>query len=259
MNFKFRQKWWLASLFLLFNTTPAMASECQMAFAHGILISPEQIRVLTADRTVYQINRDQQLFILGDMQKLTPEDIQVLAQYSQGMRKLVPEVVAIAVDSVEMGLSAIENMLLGVGNASQQEEWQALVRETTYQIMSRFVRSGEHFYLAPQSLKEMDAFLHGELKNNLTALAKNTVGAVWEALRDALQQTDDDFERPERQDWQSVEQLVSKINLGLDSKAEELEAKSVLFCARLKELDQIESQLQKRIPALLDYDVVVEK
>ncbi len=69
MNFKFRQKWWLASLFLLFNTTPAMASECQMAFAHGILISPEQIRVLTADRTVYQINRDQQLFILGDMQK----------------------------------------------------------------------------------------------------------------------------------------------------------------------------------------------
>ena len=90
-------------------------------------------------------------------------------------------------------------------------------------------------------------------------MAKNTVGAVWEALRDALQQTDDDFERPERQDWQSVEQLVSKINLGLDSKAEELEAKSVLFCARLKELDQIESQLQKRIPTLLAYDVVVEK
>ena len=76
----------------------------------------------------------------------------------------MPEVVAIAVDSVEMGPLAIENMLLGVGNASQQEEWQALVRETTYQIMSRFVRSGEHFYLAPQSLKEMDAFLHGELK-----------------------------------------------------------------------------------------------
>lgn len=235
------------------------ASECQMAFSQGILISPEQIRVLTKDRTQYQINKDRQLFILGELQKLTSEDVEVLAQYSQGMRKLVPEVVGIAVDSVEMGLSAIENMLLGVGNQSQQEEWQALVREATYQIMSRFVRSGEHFYLAPQSLKEMDTFLHGELKHNLTELAKNTVGAVWEALRDALQQTDDDFERPERQNWQSVEQLVAKINMGLDSKAEELEEKSVLFCERLKELDQIETQLQKRIPALLAYDVVIEK
>lgn len=248
-----------ASAFLLMPLSSSFASECQMAFAHGILISPEQIRVLTNNRTEYQINKDRQLFILGELQSLSPEDIAVLAQYSQGMRKLVPEVVAIAVDSVEMGLSAIESMLLGVGNQSQQEEWQALVRETTYQIMSRFVRSGEHFYLAPQSLKEMDAFLHGELKNNLTALAKNTVGAVWEALRDALQQTDDEFERPQAQDWQSVEQLVSKINLGLDSKAEELEAKSVLFCERLKEIDQIEKQLQNRIPALLAYDVVIEK
>ena len=259
MNCKPFQKWCFSTLFLLLPSTATVASECQMAFTHGILISPEQIRVLTNDRTEYQINRDQQLFILGELQSLSAEDIDVLAQYSQGMRKLVPEVVAIAVDSVEMGLSAIENMLLGVGNATQQEEWQALVRETTYQIMSRFVRSGEHFYLAPQSLKEMDAFLHGELKNNLTELAKNTVGAVWEALRDALQQTDDEFERPERQNWQSVEQLVAKINLGLDSKAEELEAKSVLFCERLKELDEIETHLQKRIPALLAYDVVVEK
>jgi hypothetical protein len=250
-------KWCFAAV--IFVAPSVIASECPMAFAHGILISPEQIRVLSNDRTEYQINRDQQLFILGELQTLSKEDVQVLAEYSQGMRKLVPEVVAIAVDSVEMGLAAIENMLLGVGNQSQQEEWQALVRETTYQIMSRFVRSGEHFYLAPQSLKEMDSFLHGELKHNLTALAKNTVGAVWEALRDALQQTDDEFERPERQNWQSVEQLVAKINLGLDSKAEELEAKSVLFCERLKELDKIESQLQQRIPALLTYDVVIEK
>ena len=139
------------------------------------------------------------------------------------------------------------------------EEWQALVRETTYQIMSRFVRSGEHFYLAPQSLNEMDAFLHGELKENLNTLAKNTVGAVWQALRDALQQTDDNFELNDSRDWQPVEQLVDKINLGLDAKADELEAKSALFCQRMQELDKIEQQLQQRLPALSAYDVVVQK
>ena len=187
------------------------------------------------------------------------QPIRLLQKYSHSLRKFVPQVVGIAVDSMELGLQAIESMLVGVGSKAQQEEWQALVRETTYQIMSRFVRSGEHFYLAPQSLNEMDAFLHGELKENLTQLAKNTVGAVWGALRDALRQTDDNFERSESQDWQSVEQLIDKINLGLDAKANELEAKSALFCTRLLELDHIESQLQQRVPQLQAYDVVIAK
>ena len=246
-------------LLLSLISSPLFANECQMAFRHGILISPDQIRILTADRTQFQINHDRQLFIQGEWITLSEEDTAVVAQYSQGMRKFVPQVVGIAVDSVELGLSAIESMLIGVGNQTQQEEWKALVQETTYQLMSRFVRSGEHFYLAPQSLNEMDAFLHGELKENLTQLAKNTVGAVWGALRDALRQTDDNFERNESQDWQSVEQLIAKINLRLDAKADELEAKSALFCTRLLELDHIESQLQQRIPLLLHYDVVIAK
>lgn len=250
---------WLIVLSLLGFSGAGVASECKMAFRHGILISPEQIRIQTADRTQYQINNDQQLFIQGELQQLSGEDIRVLQKYSHGMRKFVPQVVGIAVDSMELGLQAIESMLVGVGSKAQQEEWQALVRETTYQIMSRFVRSGEHFYLAPQSLNEMDAFLHGELKDNLNNLAKNTVGAVWQALRDALQQTDDNFELNDSRDWQPVEQLVDKINLGLDAKADELEAKSALFCNRLMELDQIETELQQRVPGLAAYDVVIAK
>jgi hypothetical protein len=237
----------------------SLAVECDMAFRHGILISPDQIRILTDGRTQYQINNDNQLFVQGQWLELSEQDGQLLTQYSQGMRRFVPQVVGIAVDSVEVGLSTIENMLVGVGNPAQQQEWQALVRETTYQLMSRFVRSGEHFYLAPQSLNEMDSFLHGELKHNLSLLAKNTVGAVWQALRNALRQTDDNFEQHEMQDWQAVEALMEKINSNLDAKAEELESKSVLFCQRLRELDHIETQLQQRVPHLLSYDVVIEK
>lgn len=237
----------------------SLAVECDMAFRHGILISPEQIRILTDGRTQYQINNDNQLFVQGQWLELPEQDTALLKQYSQGMRRFVPQVVGIAVDSVEVGLSTIENMLVGVGNPAQQQEWQALVRETTYQLMSRFVRSGEHFYLAPQSLNEMDSFLHGELKENLNLLAKNTVGAVWQALRNALRQTDDNFEQHEMQDWQAVEALMEKINSNLDAKAEEMESKSVLFCQRLRELDHIETQLQQRVPQLLPYDVVIEK
>jgi hypothetical protein len=246
-------------LLLMLCSWPGYSTECNMAFKHGILISPQQIRIQNTNRTVFQINNDQDLFIRGEWITLNPAEQELVRQYAQGLRKFVPELVSIAVDSVELGLTAIENMLVGIGNSSQQQEWQALIRETTYQLTSRFVRSGEHFYLAPQSLHELDAFLHGELKSQLKDLAKYTVGAVWDALRDALRQSEDNFERTESQSWQPADELLAKINTGLDLKADELEQKSVLFCQRLTELDQIETQLQQRVPQLHAYDVVTMK
>lgn len=246
-------------LFVMVCSWPVFSNECNMAFRHGILISPDQIRIQTTNRTVFQINHNQDLFIRGEWITLNPTEQELVRQYAQGLRKFVPELVSIAVDSVELGLTAIENMLAGIGSSSQQQEWQALIRETTYQLTSRFVRSGDHFYLAPQSLNELDAFLHGELKNQLRDLAKYTVGAVWDALRDALRQSEDNFERTESQNWQPADELLAKINAGLDLKADELEQKSVLFCQRLTELDHIETQLQQRVPQLLAYDVVTMK
>ena len=235
------------------------AAECEMAFAHGILIAPDHIRILQNNRTHVQINNDQQLFIRGELISLTAEDVVLLQQYSRDLRKFVPEIVSIAVDGVELGLSSIEAMFTGIGSKSQQAEWRELVRETTFQWMSRFVRTNEHFYLAPQSLNELDYFLHGELKPQLDSLARHTVGAVWGALRDALRHSDSNFERSDNQEWQSVGHLVDKINLGLDAKAVELEEKSALFCQRMQELDEVEQQLQHRLPALKDYDVVMQK
>lgn len=248
----------IVSVFLLFCSS-VKAAECNMAFTHGILIAPEHIRILQNNRTHVQINADTQLFIRGEWVELNSDDTKLLYQYSQGLRKFVPEIVSIAVDGVELGLSSIEAMFTGIGSKAQQAEWRELVRETTFQWMSRFVRTNEHFYLAPQSLNELDYFLHGELKPQLDNLTRHTVGAVWGALRDALRHSDSNFERSDNQEWQSVGELVDKINLGLDAKAVELEEKSALFCQRMQELDKIEQQLQQRLPALSLYDVVTQK
>lgn len=238
---------------------PLQARDCDISFGYGLLISPEQIRIMSNDRTLMQINHDTQLFIKGEWQDLTQEETALVTEYSQGLRKFVPEIVGIAVDGVELGLSAMERMLSGVGSRSQQAEWNELIRETTFQLMSRFVRSGDHFYLAPQSLNELEHFLNGELKPQLNNLARHSFGAVWEALRDTLQHTEMNFEQTDPQQLDAMGHLVERINFGLEEKASLLEEKTALFCQRLKELNAIESQLQQRLPQMLAYDVVVEK
>ena len=78
------------------------AAECNMAFAHGIVISPDQIRIMQNNRTHVQINADHQLFVRGEWVTLEESDTVLLAQYSQGLRRFVPEIVSIAVDGVEL-------------------------------------------------------------------------------------------------------------------------------------------------------------
>lgn len=244
---------------LLLLCSGAVLANCNMALRYGVLISPEHIRLVHNGRTSVQINHDQQLFIRGELIQLNEQEVKLVREYSQGLRRFVPELVTIAIDGVELGLTNIETMLSGVGSRSQQVEWRELIREIKYRIMSRFVRTGDHFYLAPQSLDELDKFLHGELKPQLNNLARHTVGAVWGALQDALLQSELNFENQNDEDWQFVGKLIDKINVGLDEKTSELEEKSVLFCDRLRELDRIEHQLQQNLPVLLQYDVVIEK
>ncbi|WP_449357043.1 DUF2884 family protein [Alishewanella longhuensis] len=107
------------------------------------------------NRTYVQINHNQQLFVKGEWLELDEEEQRLLQLYSEGLRKFVPEIVSLAVDGVEVGLSSIEAMLAGVGNKSQQAEWRALIRETTFQFLSRFVRTGDHFYLAPRIMMHL--------------------------------------------------------------------------------------------------------
>ena len=91
-----------------------LQANCNMAFRYGVLISPEHIRVMQNNRTFVQINHDQQLFVKGEWQQLDAETQQLLQLYAHGLRKFVPEIVSLAVDGVEVGLSSIEAMLAGV-------------------------------------------------------------------------------------------------------------------------------------------------
>ncbi len=84
-------------LFLMFCSWQGLAAECNMAFRHGILISPEQIRIQNTNRTVFQINQDKDLFIRGEWITLNPAEQELVRQYAQGLRKFVPELVTIAV------------------------------------------------------------------------------------------------------------------------------------------------------------------
>jgi len=82
-------------------------SQCDVELSHGLIITDDVIRILDKGQTRVQINNNNQLFIRGYWVDLSTEESKVLQQFSNGIRHTVPELVNLATDGVNLGLSAI--------------------------------------------------------------------------------------------------------------------------------------------------------
>ena len=100
----------------LLSTTAVSKSKCDVELGHGLIITDNEIRIVDNGQTRIQINNDNQLFILGRWIELDQAGELVVAEYANGIRETVPELVNLATDGVNLGLSAIEQVVEGMSD-----------------------------------------------------------------------------------------------------------------------------------------------
>lgn len=242
----------LASTF----TQQSNAAECPIQLKMGLLISPDHIRILKKGRTQFQINNNEQLFIRGDEIELTPEQTSLVKEFSMGLRKELPEIVDIAMDSMELGFGALNEVIKGIAGtdaAQGIEEHFAVLQRS---LMGRFARSGDNFYLAPQGLNELNDFFEGELSNQVKSIVTNSLNVMLGAMDEAFKQSDSDIEGKKVGLGERVDLISAEVERSLKYNADRLEQKADAFCQRFETLDAIEARLQKQLPRLRNYDIL---
>ncbi|TMO47106.1 hypothetical protein CWC23_18270, partial [Pseudoalteromonas ruthenica] len=98
------------------STTALAQKPCDVELRHGLIITDDVIRIVDKGQTRVQINNNNQLFIRGYWVDLGDDESKVLEQFSQGIRQTVPELVNLATDGVNLGLSAIEQVVEGMSD-----------------------------------------------------------------------------------------------------------------------------------------------
>lgn len=248
---------YLIAIFLLsalsFQTN---ASECPIQLKMGLLISPDHIRVLQKGRTQFQINTDDQLFIRGDQIDLTPEQTLLVKEFSLGLRKELPEIVAIAIDSMELGFSALNKIIQGIAGTDTAQGIEEHFSDLQGRLLGRFARSGDNFYLAPQGLNELDDFFEEELSNQVKGVVTNSLHIMLGAMDEAFNYNESDIEGKKVDLGERVDLIIKEVERSLKYNADRLEKKADAFCQRFETLDAIEARLQKQIPRLRDFDTL---
>lgn len=241
----------------------AYAQQCSIHLNYGVIIDPSHIRVIDHGRTLVQINGEDQLFIRGIEQEVTPEQQALIAQFSTGIRAHIPEIVSIAIEGVDIGLKAVNEVVGGLTgeNSASQQKIQAKFEELKWRIRARFNQSANNYYIAPQDFNDFDEMFAGEFEQEIEEIVQTSVGTILKAVGQSMLSENKHSEQVDGEPRvDSFDERMDGMSKGLElevsDRAKALDKKAAQFCQRLTELDQIEAQLQQAITPLKKYNLI---
>lgn len=249
----------LTILLLLVYATSAWAGECPIQLKMGLLIAPDHIRVLNLDRTQVQINHDRQLFVRGEEVLLTNEQQKLVHEFSTGLRKELPEIVTIAMDSIDLGFNSIDQVIQGVSGTDTAKGVKAHFGELKGALLKRFARSGDNFYIAPQAMNELEGFFEDELSNQVREVVTGSLKVMLSAMGDAYNRSSSAIEGQPIDMQERVDVISREVEKSLEYNASRLAEQSRAFCKAFEALEDTETRLQKHIPSLNKYDILANE
>jgi hypothetical protein len=233
----------LLALALLFATAPAAAQERTINHHHSCDIGSDwSVRM---QRRAFVFSREGhepaevgigggRLFIDGQEQKLSDADHARLREFERQMTDTLPLLREIVVDAVDIAFTALTEVARGLATDPQQ----AVAELQHAQVKMRAE-------LQSQPLAAFDGDALGRvIQPVITQFVPQLVGgAVSNALGAALggEKKANDFEK-------RMTRMEQELNRNVDERSKALEPKADEMCLRLKSIDQIDDQLEFRLP-----------
>lgn len=242
----------------LFSST-VFAEQCDINFQYGVIMTPEQVRFLKHDKTYVQINNQEQLFINGREVELSHEQKQLIAEYTEGIQAIVPQLVSIAIDSVDIGLKAVNKVVGGLTgeNSESHQKVQKQFEEMQWRLRKRFNHSDNSYYVAPQDFDDFDQLFAGEFEKELEQIITTSLGSILMAVGEAMANRDEGSSESRANTFDDrIEALADDLEVEITTRAQEIETKASEFCKELQTLNTLESEIKTTIPQLTDFNLI---
>lgn len=250
----------LKYLLLLLPAFSSYASlTCNVDLQFGLVVNDEHIRVLDEDRTVYQINHSNQLFVKGEWLKLNEEQTKDLKVLSEGLQYAVPQMTLLATEGIELATDTVEHVYLGlVGEEHQSyKKLTKALQRVKEKVKKKFIHSKDNFFIGPRSLENVDELMDRQLEDEIELAIHTSVGGILSAIGGLASEGNEDLEVRMENLSERLENMGLEIERQVAPQADTLRKKARWFCRKLEMLNQVEDRLIKAVPQLKPYNIIV--
>ena len=252
----------------LFVSTFAMSSgalahdnnhnECNLNLDNGVTVTPDFLKVFDGDKELYVIERDGSMTVDGKVVSLSADDQKVSAAYANGIRKAVPEAVEIATNAMEMATKGVNTALTALfGDNSEIEHQVNRVIERAQEVIDENINHANGEYtIAPHSFDNLEQAFDEEFEREIEKVAMNSMGNVFTLLGQAMNEGEGTFEQRMEAFGERMEKMGEDLEATMEAQAEQMEAQAEQLCMELKDIDELESQLQRNVPEFAKYELL---
>ena len=243
-------------LFAGLSTSAQAEYTCNIDFAYGIAVNNEQLRVMDKTRTVVQINDQNQLFVGGRWQTLNEQERQWLEEYASGLHYVVPKMIILATEGVDLAIDTIEHVYLGLVGSDHDsyERLNAAMKRVQNRVKDKFRHASNHYFIGPGSLESVDEFVDSEIEAQLEEAISTSVGGILSAISGINTGSGEVNQEKVAEITRQLNNVGEHLDVG--DKATTLRKKAEWFCEKLKRLDVAEENLRASVPAFKPYNII---
>jgi len=247
------------SVLLLAPDAVAGGKKCKIDFNYGLVINKKQIRVVEESRTVLQINQRNQLFIGGNEVDLNKKQTRLLREYSDGLHYVVPKMIVLASEGVDLAIDTIDQVYLGIVGAEHDsyEKLHKAMTRASEEIRDKFRYASDHYFVAPGSLEQVDDFVDQQIEEQLGAAISTSLGGILTAIS-GLSSADGVTEERMQALSERLEAMSMQLEQEVENRAENLRDKAKWYCMKIEHLNTIEEQLRASVDRFKPFNIIVE-
>ena len=248
----------IAFAFLSSSHSQAAEFTCDIDFAYGLVVNDDQVRVMDKSRTLVQINQHDQLFVQGRWQQLNPQQQAWLAEYAEGLHYVVPKMIILATEGVDLAVDTIDHVYQGLVGSDHDsyERLQESMNRVKSRVKEKFRHASDHYFIGPGSLESVDEFVDTEIEAQLEGTISTSIGGILSAIS-GINATNSDVDSVKLAELtRQLEAVGEQLEPDVGPKALSLKNKAHWFCDKLKQLDKTEEKLRHSVKALEPFNVI---
>lgn len=222
---------------------------CQVKLEHSVRVTPQGIQVLDRNKLLYRITDDSQLFIDGKELKLTLEQRALIERFNALLQELAPKTLQLIEQGLDILKQSVTNLFNGILDQQQSQQYAGFIAEKIEQRLAPILDQpvGEYF-LSTQALGATDDDLSQALEQEIKQFLNASSGQMLMLLGQIMMAGETTFN--------DFEQRLKQFGQQLASDGQQLEQQANQLCQEIERLDALESELQRQIPQLANFDLV---
>lgn len=232
--------------------------QCALTLQDDLKVSPSAVSIQRGDQELWRIDTKGQLWLAQQKNNSDTEVQQQLKAYQQGIRTQVIASAALMDDSLQLARTVLDqNIQTATGQSlAQNPELREPVDQLEQQLNQLIQRQGDTIYVYGSQLRSADKNLAKEAEQKIQQAVAKISGQMMLTLgQNALQGSGSATEKI--QSFRSKMQTFgSQLKTDMQKNSKNLQQRGQQICQQLKTLDQLEQQIQQRIPAMSPYDLI---